>query len=240
MMTTIFPDTASKYSSIISHFFTCLAGCVFFFFPTAHIFAVSGDVLSVEKNGVSLRAGPGSTHSAIAQLKKNEKLYEKLRRGSWVVVEVAGSGQVGWVHTSSFSSGTNPPEIEERQKGKPEESAPQLSIQSGNDIISITQVPDTPSPVSPVDIPEKVVEPSVEETDSETKNERPVVQSEEGTTVKHSTNSSGFPEGNYFARAGEYMDNGNYEGFITRRVNLKQLNLLIKEPALPPVRRTPT
>jgi len=175
-MTIISADTASNYSSIISHLFTCLAGCVFFFFPTAHIFAVSGDILSVEKNGASLRAGPGSNHSAITQLKKNEKLYEKLRRGSWVVVEVAGSGQVGWVHTSSFSSGTNPPEIEERQKDKPEESVPQFSIKSGNDIISTKQVPDTPPPVSPVDTPQKTVVPSAEETDSETKNERPVVQ----------------------------------------------------------------
>jgi len=63
----------------------------------------------------------------------------------------------------------------------------------------------------------------------------------EDTTVKHSANSSGFPEGDYFARAGEYMDNGNYELFITRRVNLKQLkNAFLKRYALTPVRQMPT
>lgn len=66
-----------------------------------HALAEPGDKLYVQKSGVNVRAGPGTSNPVVLTLGKGHELIEFSRQGEWVNVGIARSGgKDGWIHSS--------------------------------------------------------------------------------------------------------------------------------------------
>jgi len=67
--------------------------------------AAPGDKLYVQKNGVNVRTGPGTTNPILLTLGKGHELIEFARQGEWINVGVARSGgKDGWINASLVAS----------------------------------------------------------------------------------------------------------------------------------------
>ena len=64
-----------------------------------------GDKLYVQKSGVNVRTGPGTSNPVLLTLGKGHELVEFSRQGEWVNVGIARSGgKDGWIHSSLVAS----------------------------------------------------------------------------------------------------------------------------------------
>ena len=67
--------------------------------------AAPGDKLYIQKNGVNVRTGPGTSYRVLLKLYKGHELVEFSRQGDWINVGIARSGgKDGWVHSSLIAS----------------------------------------------------------------------------------------------------------------------------------------
>ncbi len=55
--------------------------------------------LTVDATLVNLRRGPGTGFDIVTQLQSGEQLFEFARDGNWINVEIADSGETGWIYS---------------------------------------------------------------------------------------------------------------------------------------------
>lgn len=83
---------------------TFLSAFMAFIFVGATVaIGIAADFVSVAKDGVNLRSGPGTNYEVIYQLPANYPLQVLSRKGQWVKVEDF-EGDKGWIFDTLISS----------------------------------------------------------------------------------------------------------------------------------------
>ena len=71
----------------------------------ASALAEPGDKVYVQKSGVNVRSGPGTSNPVLLTLGKGHELIELSQQGEWINVGISRSGgKDGWIHSSLVAS----------------------------------------------------------------------------------------------------------------------------------------
>jgi SH3-like domain-containing protein len=89
-----------KTKAFSNHFRVTLVALLILSFPAA---AVAADYVSVKKDGVNIRSGPGTDHNVVWQVFESFPLKILKRDGKWVSVEDY-QGDKGWIYSPLVSS----------------------------------------------------------------------------------------------------------------------------------------